>query len=59
MKKFDIVRNNKARKNKMSVECIDYSILLTKVFGEPIDTSQAFMYLFRRYGLSNIKKKQE
>ena len=54
MKKFNTTKGNKVWEDKMSVECIDYSILLTKVFGETIDASQAFMYLFRRYGFPNI-----
>jgi hypothetical protein len=50
---FDLIKNKKAWKNKKSVEEIDYSILLTHVFGRPITTEQAFMYFFRRYGLPN------
>jgi hypothetical protein len=53
MKKFGLVASGTAWKNKSSVEEIDYSILLTRVFGKPITTEQAFMYLFRRYGLPN------
>jgi hypothetical protein len=50
---FGLLKNKKAWKNKTSVEEMDYSILLTHVFGRPIRTEQAFMYLFRRYGLPN------
>jgi hypothetical protein len=50
---FDLIKNKKTWKNKKSVEEIDYSILLTRVFGKPITTDQAFMYFFRRYGLPN------
>jgi hypothetical protein len=53
MKSFGLVKSKEVWKNKMSVEDIDYSILLTHVFGEPIKTEQAFMYLFRRYGMPN------
>lgn len=53
MKQFDTIKNNKIWEDKSSIECIDYSILLTKVFGKPIDSSKAFMYLFRRYGFPN------
>lgn len=47
---FESIRGNQFPENSLSVEMIDYSILLAKVFGKPIDTSTAFMYLFRRYG---------
>jgi hypothetical protein len=50
---FDLIKDKKIWKNKNSVEEIDYSLLLTHVFGKPITTEQAFMYLFRRYGLPN------
>jgi hypothetical protein len=50
---FNLLKDKKIWKNKMSVEEIDYSILLTHVFGKPVTTEQAFMYLFRRYGLPN------
>jgi hypothetical protein len=53
MKKFGLVTSRTAWKNKHSVEEIDYSILLTHVFGKPIATERAFMYFFRRYGLPN------
>ena len=52
MNKFGTVKN--VMQKMMPVQCIDYSVMLTKVFGEPIDTSKAFMYLFRRYGFPNI-----
>ena len=42
------------KKDWQSVEDIDYSLLLTHVFGKPIRAEQAFMYFFRRYGLPNI-----
>jgi hypothetical protein len=50
---FDLIKSKKVWENKASVEEIDYSILLTYVFGKPITTEQAFMYFFRRYGLPN------
>jgi hypothetical protein len=50
---FDLVKSRKIWKNKKSVKEIDYSILLAHVFGEPVKTEQAFMYLFRRYGMPN------
>jgi hypothetical protein len=50
---FDLIKNKNAWENKKSVEEIDYSILLTHVFGKPITTEKAFMYFFRRYGLPN------
>jgi hypothetical protein len=50
---FGLLTNKKVWEHKTSVEEIDYSILLTHVFGRPIRTEQAFMYLFRRYGLPN------
>jgi hypothetical protein len=53
MSKFGLVKSRAVWKNKHSVEEIDYSILLTHVFGRPIRTEQAFMYLFRRHGLPN------
>ena len=53
MKNFSTIQGSKAWKDKTSVECIDYSVLLTKVFGEPIDGAKAFTYLFRRYGFPN------
>ena len=53
MKKFELTQSINVWKDKCSVEEIDYSILLAHVFGEPIRTEQAFMYLFRRYGLPN------
>jgi hypothetical protein len=52
---FDLIKNKKIWKNKMSVEEIDYSILLTHVFSKPITTEQAFMYFFRRHGLPNAQ----
>jgi hypothetical protein len=54
MKKFGLVMSKAVWKNKRPVEEINYSILLAHVFGEPIKTEQAFMYLFRRYGLPNF-----
>ena len=51
--KYSLITDNSVWNNKVSVEQIDYSILLTHVFGEPIRAEQAFMYLFRRYGLPN------
>lgn len=47
---FQSIRGNQFPKDAQSVEMIDYSILLTRVFGRPVDASTAFMYLFRRYG---------
>jgi hypothetical protein len=38
---------------KNAVENINYSILLSYVFGKPINAEQAFMYFFRRFGLPN------
>jgi hypothetical protein len=50
MENFQLVKSKKVWKNKKSVEELDYSILLTHVFGRPIRGEQAFMYLYRRYG---------
>jgi hypothetical protein len=50
MENFGLVKSKKIWKNKKSVEELDYSILLTHVFGRPIRGEQAFMYLYRRYG---------
>jgi hypothetical protein len=50
---YRTVTDKAAWKNKHSVEEIDYSILLTHVFRKSIRSEQAFMYLFRRYGLPN------
>lgn len=47
---FESIRVNQFQEDAQSVEMIDYSILLTRVFGHPVDASTAFMYLFRRYG---------
>lgn len=51
--KFEMITDNSVWENKFSLEDIDYSILLAKVFGKPVDTASAFMYLFRRYGYTN------
>lgn len=47
---FQSIGNNQFPENAQSVKMIDYSILLARVFGKPVDSSTAFMYLFRRYG---------
>lgn len=50
---FEVITDNSIWKDKFSMEDIDYSILLAKVFGKPVETANAFMYLFRRYGYTN------
>lgn len=50
---FEMITDNSVWNNKFSLEDIDYSILLAKVFGKPVETASAFMYLFRRYGFTN------
>lgn len=50
---FKMITDKSVWDNKFSMEDIDYSLLLTKVFGKPIETATAFMYLFRRYGYTN------
>lgn len=52
-KNFEVITDNSIWKDKFSMEDIDYSILLAKVFGKPVETATAFMYLFRRYGYTN------
>lgn len=47
---FQSIRRNQFPGDVDSIEMIDYSILLARVFGRPVDASTAFMYLFRRYG---------
>lgn len=51
---FEMITDNSVWSNKFSMEDIDYSILLAKVFGKPVETASAFMYLFRRYGFTNM-----
>jgi hypothetical protein len=53
MRKFAPVEDKTVLEDKQSVREIDYSFLLTHVFGETVRAEQAFMYLFRRYGLPN------
>jgi len=59
MSKFSTTKGYNTWKDKMSVECIDYSILLTRVFGEPIDISQAlvlFSWSGKPYNSSHINR---
>ena len=51
--KFKMITDFSIWKNKFSMEDIDYSILLARVFSTPVETANAFMYLFRRYGYTN------
>ena len=53
MNKFELAPLTAWKKDHHGIGEIDYTLLLAHVFGKPIKAEQAFMYLFRRYGLPN------
>ena len=52
MEKYTIFNPDNWNPSFANVELLDWSLVLTHVFGQPVGTAEAFMYIFRRYGVS-------
>lgn len=52
MKKYSLFGSDSWDSSFSCVDLVGWSLALTHVFGQPVGTAEAFMYLFRRYGAS-------